>query len=105
MIGKPGAFSHVAGAYAASQKLTSAAPAGQPAGAGSFAEMLGRVVGGAAESGRRADGLATAAALGQRTEFAEMVTAVTESEVALETLVAVRDKIIQAYDEIIRMPI
>jgi flagellar hook-basal body complex protein FliE len=33
------------------------------------------------------------------------VTAGAESEAALETLVAVRDRMIQAYEEIMRMPI
>ena len=34
----------------------------------------------------------------------DVVTAVAESELALETLVAVRDKVIAAYEEIMRMP-
>jgi len=33
------------------------------------------------------------------------VTAVAESETALQTLVAVRDRVISAYEEIMRMPI
>jgi flagellar hook-basal body complex protein FliE len=33
------------------------------------------------------------------------VTAVTNAEVTLETAIAVRDRIIQAYQNIIRMPI
>ena len=35
----------------------------------------------------------------------DVVTAVAESELALETLVAVRDKVIAAYEEIMRMPV
>jgi flagellar hook-basal body complex protein FliE len=35
----------------------------------------------------------------------DVVTAVAESETAIETLVSVRDKVIQAYEEIMRMPI
>jgi len=34
-----------------------------------------------------------------------VVTAVTETEVAIEALVSVRDKVIQAYEEIMKMPI
>jgi len=34
-----------------------------------------------------------------------MPTSVTETEVAIESLVSVRDKVIQAYEEIMRMPI
>ena len=35
----------------------------------------------------------------------DVVTAVAETEVAVETMVAVRDRIISAYEEIMRMPI
>ncbi len=35
----------------------------------------------------------------------DVVTAVAETEVAVGTLVAVRDRVIQAYEEIMRMPI
>jgi flagellar hook-basal body complex protein FliE len=83
-----------------------AAPAARPAGGTeSFADLLGRAVGGVADSGRKADALRTAAAQGARPNLVEVVTAVAESEAALETLVATRDKIVQAYDEIMRMPI
>jgi flagellar hook-basal body complex protein FliE len=35
----------------------------------------------------------------------DVVTAVSETEVAVEALVSVRDRMIQAYEEIMRMPI
>jgi flagellar basal-body rod protein FlgB len=35
----------------------------------------------------------------------DVVTAVAESETAIQTMVAVRDKVIAAYEEILRMPI
>lgn len=35
----------------------------------------------------------------------DVVTAIAETEVALETMVSVRDKVIAAYEEIMRMPI
>jgi flagellar hook-basal body complex protein FliE len=35
----------------------------------------------------------------------DVVTAVAESEVAIETLVSVRDKVITAYEDIMKMPI
>ena len=34
-----------------------------------------------------------------------VVTAVAETEVALETMVSIRDRVISAYEEIMRMPI
>jgi flagellar hook-basal body complex protein FliE len=40
-----------------------------------------------------------------RTDVVDVVTAVAETEVLLETVVTVRDRVIQAYQEILRMPI
>lgn len=98
-------FSQAAGAYAASQKLGLGQGQAAPTKAESFAELLGRAVGGVAESGRNAEAMTRAVAAGQKPDFTSVVTAVAESEAALETLVAVRDKVIQAYEEILRMPI
>jgi flagellar hook-basal body complex protein FliE len=44
-------------------------------------------------------------AVSKDASLVDVVTAVTNAEVALETAVAVRDKVIAAYQEIIRMPI
>ena len=51
-----------------------------------------------------ADAQAAAAVQG-KADMVDVVTAVAESETALETLVAVRDRVIAAYEEIMRMPI
>ena len=40
-----------------------------------------------------------------RRNIVDVVTAVAETEVAIDALVAVRDQVIQAYEEIMRMPI
>jgi flagellar hook-basal body complex protein FliE len=101
-----------AGAYAATQRLL---PTGGQAGGlgsglsgatggGEFASMLERAVGSVAESGRKAETQAMAAASG-KADLVDVVTAVAESETALQTLVAVRDKVIAAYEEIMRMPV
>ena len=44
-------------------------------------------------------------ALSKSTSMVDVVTAVTNAEVALETAIAVRDRVIAAYQQIIRMPI
>lgn len=102
-----------AGAYAAMQKIGSgngaalmktAAGAAPDLGGGQFAGLLQQFVGNTADSARKAEGLMTQATAG-RADLVEVVTAVAESEAALETLVAVRDKVIAAYEEIMRMPI
>jgi flagellar hook-basal body complex protein FliE len=40
-----------------------------------------------------------------RADLIDVVTAVAETEVAVEALVSVRDKVVQAYEEIMRMQI
>lgn len=101
-----------ANAYASVQGLTQSLGQGQSAGrlggAGGerpdFSAMLQGAVGSVAEAGRAAETQMSAAAAG-RADVVDVVTAVAESEAALNTLVAVRDRVIQAYEEILRMPI
>lgn len=69
-----------------------------------FSAMVQSAVSSVAEAGRAAESQAAAVAVG-RADVVDVVTAVAESEAALETLVAVRDRVIQAYEEIMRMPI
>ena len=40
-----------------------------------------------------------------KANMVDVVTAVAETEVAIETLVSVRDKVIPAYEDIMKMPI
>ena len=56
------------------------------------------------DAGRQADAQ-TASVAGGRADIVNVVTAVAESEAAIETLVAVRDRVIAAYEEIMRMPV
>ena len=70
----------------------------------SFGSMVESAVNGMIEQGKAADGKAMAMAAG-KADLVDVVTAVAETEVAVETLVSVRDKVIQAYEEIFRMPI
>jgi len=54
--------------------------------------------------GRKSDAQAQDVAIG-KANMIDVVTAVAESETAIQTLVSVRDKVIAAYEEILRMPI
>jgi flagellar hook-basal body complex protein FliE len=56
------------------------------------------------ELGRSADAAATAALTGQGS-VTDVVLAVSRAELALQTAVAVRDRVVGAYQEIMRMPI
>lgn len=71
---------------------------------GQFAEMIKQVAESAIEAGESAERL-TAAAVRDKAELTDVVTAITNAEVTLQTVVAVRDRIISAYQEILRMPI
>jgi flagellar hook-basal body complex protein FliE len=99
-----------AGAYAATQGLAqpasagAASPIGGAAAPKSFADTLTDLLGNAADAGRKSDQQAAMAAAGKG-DLVDVVTAVAETETALETLVAVRDRVIQAYEEIMRMPV
>jgi flagellar hook-basal body complex protein FliE len=102
-----------ANAYAAVQKaaggnagLTSLKMPGTEAssGGGAFAGLVQQFVSGTADSARKSESIMTQAIAG-KADMVDVVTAVAESEAALETLVAVRDRVISAYEEIMRMPI
>jgi flagellar hook-basal body complex protein FliE len=96
-----------ANAYASLAKLTD--PSSLTKGAGdaagpSFSAMVKEAVGALSKTTHNADTQSQAAAVG-KANMVDVVTAVAESEVAIDTLVSVRDKVISAYEEIMRMPI
>jgi flagellar hook-basal body complex protein FliE len=66
--------------------------------------VLKDVVGTVVEAGRKSDMQTQAVAAG-KANIVDVVSAVAETEVAIETLVSVRDKVIQAYQEILHMQI
>ena len=106
-----------AGAYQATQQLARGVQGGAAfkgdaslggavsgaSGAG-FGQMLSDALNGVAASGRQAETQAVSAASG-KSNLVDVVTAVAESETALQTLVAVRDRVIAAYEEIMRMQV
>lgn len=69
-----------------------------------FGQMVQSAVETVVDQGRVADDKAVGLIEG-RADVVDVVTAVAETEVALETMVAVRDRVISAYEEIMRMPI
>ena len=99
-----------AGTYAAAQNFLSnarpTAPVGEAAATGGvdFGSLLKNAVGSVAEAGKTAEIHAMSAATG-KADLVDVVTAVAESETALQTLVSVRDRVISAYEEIMRMQV
>jgi flagellar hook-basal body complex protein FliE len=74
------------------------------AAAPSFSAVLKDAIGGVMETGRKSDAQAVAMASG-RANVMDVVTAVAETDVAVSTLVSVRDRVIQAYEDIMKMTI
>jgi flagellar hook-basal body complex protein FliE len=70
----------------------------------SFGALLKDAVGSVLEAGKASDAQQRAMVAG-KANIVDVVTAVSETEVAVEALVSVRDRMIQAYEEIMRMPI
>jgi flagellar hook-basal body complex protein FliE len=69
-----------------------------------FAAMLERAVNGAIEISETGEQTSLKAVAG-KAELSDVVTAVTNAEVTLQTVVAIRDRVVQAYQDILRMPI
>jgi flagellar hook-basal body complex protein FliE len=93
-----------AGAYAAIQRAANGVTPTQKPNQTGFGQMLQNALGDLTSKGQQMDAKAMAAANGKG-DLVDVVTAVAETEVAVETLVSVRDRMIQAYEEIMRMPI
>ena len=88
----------VASAYAAAR--AAAAPAPAPAGAaglGAAAREFERVL-------DAADTAATGATQG-KADTQELVQSIAEAQMAMETAVAIRDRVVEAYQDILRMPV
>ena len=81
----------------------SAAP-DQSAGAGSFGSMIENMVTDAAGSLRTAEAESAKQVAGKG-DLIDVVTAIGAAETALDTVVAVRDRVVNAYSEIMRMQI
>ncbi len=87
------------------QTLAGAQPQGADAMIGpGFGEILNTAVGSITKAGMTAETATTNAALG-RADLVDVVTAVAAAEATLETVIAVRDEVIKAYQDILRMPI
>lgn len=94
-------------AYAAAQgsALPSVGGAGAaPAAGADFGAMLKNVMGDAVETSKTAETQMAAHVQG-KAQLIDVVTAISAAEASLETVMAVRDQVISAYQEIMRMPI
>lgn len=70
----------------------------------SFSEMVTEALEGAVKVERTGEQTAMQS-VAAKADLVDVVTAVTNAEVTLQAVVAVRDRVISAYQEIVRMPI
>ena len=90
----------VAAAYRAADAL----PQAQAGPGGGFGAALARAVDQAVEVGRNADATTSRAQTGEGS-VTDVVLAVGRAELTLQTAVAVRDRVVAAYQDVMRMPI
>lgn len=76
----------------------------QNAGTPKFGDLLARSVGEAVLSNKTSENISIQAASG-RSDLQDVVEAVNAAEISLQTVVSIRDRMISAYQEILRMPI
>lgn len=69
-----------------------------------FGNLLSNAINDTSGSLAHAEQMTAASATGQA-ELIDVATAVSAAEISLETMVAVRDEVVRAYQEILRMPI
>lgn len=98
-----------ANAYSAISKLSSptdtTAGLSQAAATGAdFGQVIKEVAGSVVESGKVTDQKVNGMLQG-KANVVDVVTAVAETEVALESMVSIRDRVVSAYETIMRMPI
>lgn len=88
----------------AAMRAASGEESGAETGTIDFGRMVQTAMSEAAGAARNAEQAGLAAAAG-KADIVNVVTAIAQAEATLETVMAVRDQVIQAYQEIMRMPI
>ena len=94
-------------AYDSALRRLKETPGNSDAGQGNqndFSQMVKNFAESAVEVGKKSEVQSAAAAAG-KADLNSVVLAVAEAELTLNTVVAVRDKVLEAYRQIIRMPI
>jgi flagellar hook-basal body complex protein FliE len=69
-----------------------------------FSALLGNALQGVVQAGHQADAQSGQALLGQG-NLTDVVNAVSQADLALQTTTAIRDRVVQAYQDIIKMAI
>ncbi len=94
----------VAKAYAAVQDQAKIGGGPQDMAGGGFGDMVKSAISDAMHASKHAETQIAKQVQG-KAELIDVVTAISSAEASLETVMAVRDQVISAYQEIMRMPI
>ena len=103
-------FNAVATAYSNASKLitdagkASSGISGTSGQTPDFGKLLSDTMQGVIDSGKKSDQMSLDM-LNGKSNVVDVVTAISQTELAMQSMVAVRDKVISAYEEIMRMPI
>ncbi len=102
-------FSQAANAYGNATKIGGLADGMMPVEddglkAPAFSELLGHALDKARDAGYTSEATSLKSIAGQ-TELHDLVLAVNNAELTLNTVVALRDRVVSAYQDIIKMPI
>ena len=79
--------------------------AGTEASKDSFGDMVANALDGVQKAQAKSDALATKAATGDLTDIHDYMIASTEASLATQLTVAVRNKAVEAFNDIMRMPV
>ena len=93
-------------AYQNQMKMMQDAPPSQEEAASgpSFAQMVNEALGDAAQSEAKSEAMQMQALTTGKVDLTDLVTAVANAELSLNTVVSIRDRVINAYQDIIKMP-
>ncbi len=92
-------------AYANAGKIAAPGAAGAPSSGGAgFADLLKEAAGDVTQALRQGEAASLQAVTG-KADLAKVTEAVNNADVALQAVIAVRDRVIQAYQDISKMPI
>lgn len=87
------------------KNLGDAAESSGEASGNSFAKLVQDGLQNTIDAQKQSEAMQIDSLTGGKVDLADLVTAVSNAELTLNTVVAVRDKVISAYQDIIRMPI
>ena len=92
-------------AYRATAMATNDSSASGAAAAGgpSFGSMVKDAIQGAVDAGKQSEAVSKQAVMG-KVDMTEIAQAVNNADITLQTVIAVRDKVVSAYQQILQMP-